>query len=139
MTLRPARKLALTTAASAALLTALLTWQAAAADSDGTGRESRPGAGAAVSDTSDTARTKTGKESPATPGKKPGKKPALCPRCPAEATIEVLSGRWKGQVVWHLLRDRTLRFHIYDLLAPSNRVQDLLNELNRDTTCIFWG
>ncbi|MFE6403307.1 hypothetical protein [Streptomyces alboflavus] len=76
MTLRPARKLALTTAASAALLTALLTWQAAAADSDGTGRESRPGAGAAVSDTSDTARTKTGKESPATPGKKPGKAPA---------------------------------------------------------------
>ncbi|MFH9072184.1 hypothetical protein [Streptomyces alboflavus] len=73
MTLRPARKLALTTAASAALLTALLTWQAVAADSDGTGRESRPGAGAAVSDT---ARTKTGKESPATPGKKPGKAPA---------------------------------------------------------------
>ncbi|MFD9885044.1 hypothetical protein ACFWZT_26675 [Streptomyces alboflavus] len=79
MTLRPARKLALTTAASAALLTALLTWQAAAADSDGTGRESRPGAGAAVSDTShtsDASRTKTGKESPATPGKKPGKAPA---------------------------------------------------------------
>ncbi|GHC70696.1 hypothetical protein [Streptomyces flavofungini] len=63
MTLRPARKLAVTAAASAALLTGLLTWQAAAADtgSDGSGRESRPGA--AVSDTA------TGKESRATPGK----------------------------------------------------------------------
>lgn len=65
MTLRPARKLAATAAASAALLTALLTWQAAAADTgsgaDDSGRESRPGA--AVSDTA------TGKESRTTPGK----------------------------------------------------------------------
>ena len=36
-------------------------------------------------------------------------------------------------------RDRNLRFHIYDLLAPSNRVDDLLNEIDRDPTCIFWG
>ncbi|MFD0419084.1 hypothetical protein [Streptomyces sp. NPDC127108] len=63
MTFRPARKLALTTAASAALLTALLTWQASAADSDGGSGESRPGAGAAASD------TKTGEGSRATPGK----------------------------------------------------------------------
>ncbi|WJV46869.1 hypothetical protein [Streptomyces flavofungini] len=77
MTLRPARKLALTTAASAALLTALLTWQASAADSDGTGRESRPGAGASVSD------TKSGEESRATPGKgsdaAPGKRADATP------------------------------------------------------------
>ena len=31
------------------------------------------------------------------------------------------------------------RFHIYDLLAPSNRVDDLLNEIDRDPTCTFWG
>ena len=35
--------------------------------------------------------------------------------------------------------DRNLRFHIYDLLAPSDRVDDLLNEIDRDPTCIFWG
>ena len=36
-------------------------------------------------------------------------------------------------------RDRNLRFHLYDLLAPSNRVEDLLTEIDRDPTCIFWG
>ncbi len=36
-------------------------------------------------------------------------------------------------------RDRNFRFHIYDLLAPSNRVDDLLNEIDRDPTYIFWG
>ena len=36
-------------------------------------------------------------------------------------------------------RDRNLRFHIYDLVAPSSRIDDLLTELDRDPTCIFWG
>jgi len=36
-------------------------------------------------------------------------------------------------------RDRNLRFHIYDLLSPSRRVEDLLAEIDRDPTCIFWG
>ena len=36
-------------------------------------------------------------------------------------------------------RDRNLRFHIYDQLAPSRRVEDLLAEIDRDPTCIFWG
>jgi hypothetical protein len=36
-------------------------------------------------------------------------------------------------------RDRNLHFHIYDLLAPSNRVEDLLGELDHDRTSIFWG
>jgi hypothetical protein len=36
-------------------------------------------------------------------------------------------------------RDRNLRFHLYDLLEPSHQVNDLLTELNRDPTCIFWG
>lgn len=40
------------------------------------------------------------------------------------------------QLYW---RDRNLRFHRYDLLAPSPNVQDLLDELERDPTCIFWG
>jgi hypothetical protein len=36
-------------------------------------------------------------------------------------------------------RDRNLRFHIYDLIAPSSHVNDLLDEIDRDPTCIFWG
>jgi len=36
-------------------------------------------------------------------------------------------------------RDRNLRFHSYDPLAPSPRVEDLLNEIDRDPTAIFWG
>jgi len=36
-------------------------------------------------------------------------------------------------------RDRNLRFHLYDLLEPSHQVDDLLTELDRDPTCIFWG
>lgn len=36
-------------------------------------------------------------------------------------------------------RDRNLRFHSYDLLTPSRRVEDLLTEIDRHPTCIFWG
>jgi hypothetical protein len=36
-------------------------------------------------------------------------------------------------------RDRNLRFHLYDLVAPSHRVEDLLTEIERDPTSIFWG
>jgi hypothetical protein len=36
-------------------------------------------------------------------------------------------------------RDRNFRFHVYDLLAPSTRVDDLLTEIDRDPTCIFSG
>jgi len=41
---------------------------------------------------------------------------------------------------WTLLwRDRNLSFHTYDLLAPSHSVEDLLAELDRDPTRVFWG
>jgi Protein of unknown function (DUF3024) len=36
-------------------------------------------------------------------------------------------------------RDRNLRFHLYDQLAPTQHVEDLLTELDRDPTSIFWG
>ena len=36
-------------------------------------------------------------------------------------------------------RDRNLRFHLYGRLAASNRIDDLLSEIDRDPTCIFWG
>ena len=36
-------------------------------------------------------------------------------------------------------RDRNLRLHVYDRLPPSSRVEDLLAEISRDPTGIFWG
>jgi len=46
----------------------------------------------------------------------------------------------KSTRAWSLYwRDRNLRFHEYDLVAPSSRVDDLLAEINRDPTSIFWG
>jgi hypothetical protein len=36
-------------------------------------------------------------------------------------------------------RDRHLRFHLYDLVEPSDSVRELLAEIERDPTCIFWG
>jgi hypothetical protein len=35
--------------------------------------------------------------------------------------------------------DRNQRWHRYDLIAPSRDVLALLDELDRDPTCIFWG
>ncbi len=36
-------------------------------------------------------------------------------------------------------RDRDLRFHVSDRLAPSPSVDAPLAEIERDPTCIFWG
>ncbi len=36
-------------------------------------------------------------------------------------------------------RDRNLRFHRYELHAPSRQVEDLLTEIDHDPICIFWG
>ena len=45
-----------------------------------------------------------------------------------------------AEKTWTLYwRDRNLRFHLYDQLAPSNRVEEPLSELDHDPTCIFWG
>jgi hypothetical protein len=41
--------------------------------------------------------------------------------------------------IWTLYwPDRHSRFHVYDRLAPSPRVEDLLMEIERDPTSIFW-
>lgn len=46
----------------------------------------------------------------------------------------------KGNVTWTLYyRDRNLRFHRYDLVPPNASISELLNELARDPTGIFWG
>jgi len=36
-------------------------------------------------------------------------------------------------------RDRNLRWHRYDRLAPSPHVEPLLAEIEADPTSIFWG
>ncbi|MGH3181425.1 MAG: DUF3024 domain-containing protein [Streptosporangiaceae bacterium] len=40
---------------------------------------------------------------------------------------------------WLYWRDRHLRFHRYDQLAPSPHVDDLLREIDHDPIAIFWG
>jgi len=41
---------------------------------------------------------------------------------------------------WSLYwRDGNLRFHAYDALAPTSRIEDVLTEIDRDPTRIFWG
>jgi len=46
----------------------------------------------------------------------------------------------KSTRTWTLYwRDRNLRFHLYDRLPPSPHVDDLLTEIDRDPTSIFWG
>ncbi len=35
--------------------------------------------------------------------------------------------------------DRNERFHSYDRIGANQNVQVLLNEIDQDPTCIFWG
>jgi hypothetical protein len=44
------------------------------------------------------------------------------------------TGQWS--LYW---RDHHLRFHVYDRIAPSPHIDDLLQEIDRDPTAIFWG
>lgn len=46
----------------------------------------------------------------------------------------------KSPQMWSLYwRDRNLRFHEYDLVPPTSRVDDVLEEIDRDPTAIFWA
>ena len=46
----------------------------------------------------------------------------------------------KSAQSWTLYwRDRNLRFHRYDQLAPAKHVSVLLDEIARDPAGIFWG
>ena len=41
---------------------------------------------------------------------------------------------------WSLYwRDRNLKFHEYDLVDPTPHIDELIEEVKRDPTCIFWG
>lgn len=46
----------------------------------------------------------------------------------------------KSTGLWSLYwRDRNLRFHQYDRVPAAASVEDLLAEVDRDPTAIFWG
>ncbi len=46
----------------------------------------------------------------------------------------------KAGKTWSLYwRDRNLRFHEYDLISPTARIDELLADIDRDPTGIFWG
>lgn len=46
----------------------------------------------------------------------------------------------KARHLWTLYwRDRNLRFHEYDLAPATESVEELLAEIDRDPTAIFWG
>ncbi len=52
----------------------------------------------------------------------------------ARLRYNATSGLWS--LYW---RDRNLRFHVYDLVTPTDQLQDLLAEVDLDPTAIFWG
>lgn len=41
---------------------------------------------------------------------------------------------------WSLYwRDRHLKFHEYDFVEPTSHIDELIEEVKRDPTGIFWG
>ena len=52
------------------------------------------------------------------------------------ARLRYVESRNRWSLYW---RDRNLKFHEYDLADPTSDIQDLLDEIDRDPTSIFWG
>jgi hypothetical protein len=41
--------------------------------------------------------------------------------------------------LWRLYwKDRNDRWHLYELIEPAKDIRRLLDEIDRDPTCIFW-
>ena len=53
--------------------------------------------------------------------------------------LQAPSGRKTVVLARHVWRDRNLRFHHYDRIKPSPDASELINEIDRDPTGIFWG
>lgn len=52
------------------------------------------------------------------------------------ARLRYTKTRGEWSLYW---RDRNLKFHHYDLAPPTPHVEDLIAEIERDPTSIFWG
>ncbi len=52
------------------------------------------------------------------------------------ARLRYTKSRNRRSLYW---RDRNLKFHEYDLADPAPEIPDLLDEIDRDPTSIFWG
>jgi hypothetical protein len=52
------------------------------------------------------------------------------------ARLRYTKTRGEWSLYW---RDRNLKFHGYDLAPPTPHVEDLIAEIERDPTSIFWG
>jgi Protein of unknown function (DUF3024) len=58
----------------------------------------------------------------------------------AEFSVPFARLRFTRSRGWELhWSDRNSDFHVYDLVGPSQDVSVLLNEIDRDPTCIFFG
>jgi hypothetical protein len=61
--------------------------------------------------------------------------------CPESTRFPTCRFRYtKARKEWSLYWcDRNLKFHAYDFVAPTPRLEDLIEQVERDQTGIFWG
>jgi hypothetical protein len=52
------------------------------------------------------------------------------------ARLRYATARSQWTLYW---RDRNARWHRYDRIEPSSEITTLLQEIDSDPTCIFWG
>jgi len=52
------------------------------------------------------------------------------------ARLRYIAARGEWTLYW---RDRNARWHRYDQIKPSSEIGILLQEIDSDPTCIFWG
>lgn len=52
------------------------------------------------------------------------------------ARFRYVKVRQEWSLYW---RDRNLKFHLYDRVAPTPSIESLLDEVTADPTYIFWG
>ena len=51
------------------------------------------------------------------------------PGCPVEATVNLLDGKWKSMILWHLFSDGILRFNEIKKRIPNVTQRMLTNQL----------
>ena len=60
---------------------------------------------------------------------------------PAWTELGIARFRYTAKTgLWSLYwRDRNQKWHLYDVLEPTKDIVRLIDEVDRDQTCIFWG